>query len=133
MLLTLFLMACDNFRPSAPPNQTQSAPHVSPIATPPVPPPAPVYTRPVLLDAPLGKVQTFEGTFQGLEEGDYLHLNVQGASGPTSFWCMDAACEGWDEKPTGTRIKVIWKKVKENIPEAGGEMELEMVISITAL
>ncbi len=81
-----------------------------------------------------GKV--IEGTFTGIEEGDYFHWNMKTKSGEdASFFIMrpDDSVEKVTENPdkyVGKKCRVTWKKSTENIPEAGGKMEIEQILSV---
>ena len=81
-------------------------------------------------------VQTVEGVFLGIEEGDYPHWQMKSADGKElSFFILksDAAIDQVLEKPKrfkGRRCRVKWMKSMEDIPEAGGKIEVEQVLSI---
>jgi hypothetical protein len=81
-----------------------------------------------------GKV--VEGTFTGIEQGDYFHWNMTTKSGETmSFFILrpDDSVEKITENPdsyVGKKCRVTWKKSTENIPEAGGKMEIEQILSV---
>lgn len=76
------------------------------------------------------------GTFTGIEEGDYFHWNMTSESGEQlSFFLLktDAAIDKVVENPKayiGRKCRVTWKKSKQNIPEAGGAMEIDSVVSV---
>ncbi|MBL9131606.1 MAG: hypothetical protein JNG86_10430 [Verrucomicrobiaceae bacterium] len=77
-----------------------------------------------------------EGTFTGIEEGDYFHWNMKTkAGGQTSFFILkpDASVDKVLENPdayTGKKCRVTWKKSIENLPEAGGKTEVEQILSV---
>jgi hypothetical protein len=77
-----------------------------------------------------------EGTFTGIEQGDYFHWNMTTKSGEeASFFIMrpDDSVEKVTETPdnyVGKKCRVTWKKSTENIPEAGGKMEIEQILSV---
>ncbi|MBK8038686.1 MAG: hypothetical protein IPK22_16385 [Verrucomicrobiaceae bacterium] len=81
-----------------------------------------------------GKV--VEGTFTGIEQGDYFHWNMTTKSGEeVSYFIMrpDDSVEKVTENPEkyiGKKCRVTWKKSTENIPEAGGKMEIEQILSV---
>jgi hypothetical protein len=87
-----------------------------------------------------GKAQAaakvIEGTFTGIEEGDYFHWNMTTKSGePMSFFIMrpDDSVEKVTANPENyvdKKCRVTWKKSTENIPEAGGKMEIEQILSV---
>lgn len=76
------------------------------------------------------------GVFLGIEEGDYAHWRMKDAKGEEiSFFILrpepsvETALEA-PEKFVGKACKVTWKKSMENIPEAGGEMEIEQILGV---
>lgn len=77
-----------------------------------------------------------EGTFTGIEEGDYFHWNMKTKSGEEVSYFMlrpDDSVEKVSENPekfVGKKCRVTWKKSTENIPEAGGKMEIEQILSV---
>ncbi|MEY5019148.1 MAG: hypothetical protein RLZ22_236 [Verrucomicrobiota bacterium] len=77
-----------------------------------------------------------EGTFSGIEWGDYAHWNIKTKDGvQRSFFVLvsDADIEKVLENPephVGKACRVTWKKSMEEIPEAGGQMELEQVLAV---
>ena len=84
--------------------------------------------------AATSKVTT--GVFLGIEEGDYFHWMMRSAGGEeTSFFILhpDEAVERVLDDPdafVGRTCKVTWKTSKQNIPEAGGAMELDQILSV---
>lgn len=80
-----------------------------------------------------------EGKFLGVEQGDYMHLQLQDSKGKNfSFWCLDEACgriESVEEqkKMTGKTVRVYWRKVRKFLESAGEEVELELVERIEFL
>lgn len=81
-------------------------------------------------------VSKLTGIFLGIEEGDYAHWQMRTDKGEErSFFILkpDASVEKVTAKPTafkGRKCRVTWKKSKENIPEAGGKIELEQILSV---
>jgi hypothetical protein len=77
-----------------------------------------------------------DGTFLGVEEGDYFHWNMRTADrDEISYFILkpDATVDKVLENPAayaGKKCRVTWKKSNENIPEAGGKMEVEQVLSV---
>lgn len=77
-----------------------------------------------------------EGTFVRIEEGDYFHWNMKSNSGEAlSFFIMkpDASVDKVIDNPeayVGKKCRVTWKKSTENLPEAGGKMEIEQILSV---
>jgi hypothetical protein len=80
--------------------------------------------------------EVMEGTFLGLEEGDYTHWLMRKADGQeVSLFVLrpQASVEKVLEAPAGfvgKRCRVTWKKSIETIPEAGGKMEVEQVLAV---
>jgi hypothetical protein len=84
------------------------------------------------------QTQTLTGTFDSLEFGDYAHVNIADQRGEIhSFWLgNDPSLSKFvdhPEKYQGAPVKVHWHAVKRNIPEAGGEMEIEEAFRIELL
>lgn len=79
--------------------------------------------------------QKTEGTFLGIEEGDYAHWQLRTTAGEEVTYFIlkpDASVEKVLENPKayqGRRCRVTWKKSTENIPEAGGKIEVEQILS----
>lgn len=78
---------------------------------------------------------TAEGTFTGIEQGDYAHWKMRTKSGEVSFYILkpDASVEKVLAKPkpfVGRKCRITYKKTTENIPEAGGKMEIQQIVSV---
>jgi len=79
---------------------------------------------------------TLEGTFTGIEQGDYAHWNIRTKDGKErSFFILkpDASVEKALDDPkkfVGKSCRVTWKKSTEEVPEAGGKMEIEQILSV---
>ena len=83
-------------------------------------------------------VNTLVGTYTSTEQGDYMHANITGEDGKDySFFFApdldparsDEMVEGlWD----GKKITCTWRTANRDIPESGGMMELEEIVSIEA-
>lgn len=77
-----------------------------------------------------------EGTFTGIEEGDYFHWNMKSKDGEElSFFILkpDASVDKVLENADayrGKKCRITWKKSKEKIPEAGGTMDVEQILSV---
>jgi len=77
-----------------------------------------------------------DGVFLGIEEGDYAHWNMRTVDGTeVSYFILkpDTSVDKVLENPkvfTGKKCRVTWKKSTENIPEAGGKMEIEQILSV---
>lgn len=82
------------------------------------------------------RTQVTEGRFKGIEEGDYFHWNMINSAGEEfSFFILkpDATVDKVLENPksyVGKKCRVTWKKSTEDIPEAGGKIEIETILSV---
>ncbi|MBB5039011.1 hypothetical protein [Prosthecobacter dejongeii] len=83
-----------------------------------------------------GKTQVTEGIFLGIEQGDYSHWQLRTSTGkelslfvlqPDSS--LDKALEN-SQAFKGRKCKVTWKQSIEDIPEAGGKIEVEQILSV---
>jgi hypothetical protein len=85
---------------------------------------------------PQAAAKLTDGTFLGVEEGDYFHWKMRTADGvEVSYFILkpDTSVDKTLENPTayvGKKCRVTWKKSTENIPEAGGKMEIEQILSV---
>lgn len=84
------------------------------------------------------QAEVLKGTFAGIDQGDYVHLNVKNEKGELqSFWLtQDKSFTPFVENPKkfqGKKVEVTWHKVTRDIPEAGGKMEIEEATSIKLL
>lgn len=76
------------------------------------------------------------GVFAGIEEGDYFHWNMRTIDGEeVSYFILhaEASVDKVLEDPAafvGRRCRVIWKKSLEDIPEAGGKIQVEQILSV---
>ncbi|MBL9117734.1 MAG: hypothetical protein JNJ83_22190 [Verrucomicrobiaceae bacterium] len=86
--------------------------------------------------APADKVLTLKGTFKGIEQGDYGHWLMADSAGKEFSFFILQADESVDkvlEKPesfTGKTCTIRWKNSKEDIPEAGGKIDVEQILSV---
>jgi hypothetical protein len=86
--------------------------------------------------SPAAAAKITEGTFTGIEEGDYFHWNMKTKAGEdASFFILkpDASVNKVTANPkayVGRQCRVTWKKSTENIPEAGGKMEIEQILGV---
>lgn len=77
-----------------------------------------------------------DGVFVRIDEGDYFHWVMKSKGGEElSFFIMkpDASVDKVIDNPQaylGKKCRVTWKKSSENIPEAGGKMEIEQILSV---
>jgi hypothetical protein len=73
------------------------------------------------------KSGTTEGTFVGIEQGDYAHFVIKTRKGAEDSFIIlrpDKSVQRYMDNPAklkGHRVKVYWKE--EPIPEAGGPMK----------
>lgn len=87
-------------------------------------------------DKPKAAAKLTDGVFLGIEEGDYAHWNMRTVDGDeVSYFILnpDTPVDKVLENPKafiGKKCRVSWKKSTENIPEAGGKMEIEQVLSV---
>jgi hypothetical protein len=83
-----------------------------------------------------GGAKVTAGVFAGIEEGDYFHWNMRTTGGEeVSYFILhpDASVDRVLEDPAayvGRRCRVTWKKSTEDIPEAGGKMQVEQILSV---
>ncbi len=79
-----------------------------------------------------------DGTFAGIEQGDYAHFLVKDTKGkPQSYFILrpDKTVQSYLDNPTklqGRRIRVHWEEREENIPEAGGKQRIKVVTRVEA-
>lgn len=81
------------------------------------------------------RVEETTGTFAGIEQGDYSYLQLKVGGEEQSFMILatDDAIERLLDAPNkymGKRITVVWQTAMENIPEAGGRIEVTKVLSV---
>lgn len=80
--------------------------------------------------------QTAIGTFLGIEEGDYAHWQMKRDDGKEiSFFILrpDSSVEKVLENPKayqGKKCRIQWKASTEKIPEAGGDIKVEQILSV---
>lgn len=81
---------------------------------------------------------TTDGTFAGIEQGDYAHFLVKTAKGrQESYFVLrpDKSVQAYldnAKKLKGRRIRVHWEERNENIPEAGGKQRIRLVTKVDA-
>ena len=86
--------------------------------------------------AKAGEAKTTDGTFVRIDEGDYFHFVIKDAKGEeVSFFILkgDKSVDKVTDEPgkfVGKKCKVKWKTLTENIPEAGGKMEIDQILSV---
>jgi hypothetical protein len=82
------------------------------------------------------KVETLEGTFTGIEQGDYFYWKMRTAVGEErSFFILrpeDAVSKVADEPKAfiGKRCRIRWKTSTELIPEANERIEVEQILNV---
>ena len=82
------------------------------------------------------KVKILEGTFVRIDEGDYFHWVLKTTNGQErTFFILkpDASVDNVLEAPegyVGKKCRITWKASQEQIPEAGGKIEIEQVLSV---
>lgn len=83
------------------------------------------------------KTETAEGVFLGVVWGDYAHWTMRATDGTKlSFFIHGSAGESTLEAPekfVGKKCRVKWRRVTRFIPEAGGDMELDEMLSVVWL
>jgi hypothetical protein len=73
------------------------------------------------------KAGTTDGTFVGIEQGDYAHFQIKDTSGKDASFIIlrpDNSVQRYLDKPAklkGHKVRVHWKE--QTIPEAGGLMK----------
>lgn len=83
-----------------------------------------------------GELQALEGRFTGIQQGDYAHWEMTAKNGtPRSFFILkpDKSVEAVVESPekfVGKACRIQWKATKETLPEAGGAMMLDQMVSV---
>jgi len=81
--------------------------------------------------------KTTAGVFTGIDQGDYAHWKMRTAGGEeVSFFILrtDEAIERVLNDPQeyeGRSCRVTWERRTENIPEAGGKMEIEVLTGVS--
>lgn len=90
----------------------------------------------VAAEPPAPKLQTTQGIFLGIEQGDYAHWKIRKANGKeASFFILrpDDAVKKALAKPqdyTGQTCRVHWQKTAKEIPEAGGKQVVKQIVSV---
>jgi hypothetical protein len=73
-----------------------------------------------------GATGSTEGSFVGIEQGDYAHFVIKGPKGEADFIILrpDKSVQIYLDNPKkmkGRRVRVYWEE--QNIPEAGEKMK----------
>lgn len=85
---------------------------------------------------PDARTRTATGVFTGIEQGDYAHWTMRESDGTErSFFMLqtNAALDRVAENPAkfeGRPCRVRWERRKEDIPEAGGPMEVDVLLGV---
>ena len=88
-----------------------------------------------LLAAPAKKGQS-DGTFAGIEQGDYAHFRLKSAKGKEeSFFILrpDKSVDSYlknEAKLKGRKVRVHWEERDEQIPEAGGKQRIKIATRV---
>lgn len=83
--------------------------------------------------------QVTEGTFVGIEQGDYFYFKVKPENGDEKSFMVLKGDDTYEkiaanpDKFKDAKVKVTWEAKKQNIPEAGGEMNIEEYIKAEIL
>jgi hypothetical protein len=86
-----------------------------------------------------GNQQVTEGTFVGIEQGDYFYFKVKPENGDEKSLMVLKGDDTYEkisanpDKYKGAKVKVTWEAKKQNVPEAGGEMDIEEYIKAEIL
>jgi len=82
------------------------------------------------------EAQSFKGVFLGIEQGDYAHWNMRATDGrEISLFILrpgSSVSKVLDnpEAFAGRKCRVTWKQSAENIPEAGGNLQVEHILNV---
>jgi hypothetical protein len=80
-----------------------------------------------------------DGTFAGIEQGDYAHFLLQRSKGKQESYFIlrpDKSVQSFLDNPTklkGRKVRVYWEERNENIPEAGGKQLIKVVTKVEEL
>ena len=92
---------------------------------------------PAIAESRAKKGQT-DGTFAGIEQGDYAHFLVkvkERKGAQESFFILrpDKSVQSYLDNPTklkGRRVRLYWEERNENIPEGGGKQQIKVVTRV---
>ncbi|TSA34770.1 MAG: hypothetical protein D4R65_05745 [Verrucomicrobiaceae bacterium] len=82
------------------------------------------------------EAQSVDGVFLGIEQGDYAHWNMRATDGrEISLFILrpgNSVSKVLDnpEAFAGRKCRVAWKQSTENIPEAGGNLQVEQILDV---
>jgi hypothetical protein len=77
-----------------------------------------------------------DGTFAGIEQGDYAHFVVDRSKGKQESYFIlrpDKSVQSYLDNPAklkGRKVRVYWEERTENIPEAGGKQQIKVVTKV---
>ena len=77
-----------------------------------------------------------DGTFAGIEQGDYAHFLLKDTKGkPNSYFILrpDKSVQAFLDnarKLKGRRVRVYWEERDQEIPEAGGKQRIKVVTKV---
>ena len=80
-----------------------------------------------------------EGTFFGIEQGDYAHFQLKNKAGEEESYFLlrpDKSSQPYldhPEKFEGKKVRVSWEEKMQMIPEAGERMRIKVVWKVEAL
>ncbi len=83
-----------------------------------------------------GDAQQLTGVFTGLEVGDYTYLKLDAGGEERSFMILDTddAIEALLADPSayeGRKLTITWQTSEQDIPEAGGKIEVDQLLSVS--
>ena len=77
-----------------------------------------------------------DGTFAGIEQGDYAHFLVERGKGKQESYFIlrpDKSVQPYLNNPSklkGRKVRVHWEERNEHIPEAGGNQQIKVVTKV---
>lgn len=77
-----------------------------------------------------------EGVFTGIEQGDYAHWKLRGSDGTAHSFFILQTNDAIDrvladpQEYEGRSCRVRWERRSENLPEAGGPVEIEVLLGV---
>jgi len=97
---------------------------------------AAVFFAGISVAAETDGAEMLEGTFTGIEQGDYAHWKMREKDGTERSFFILQTDEAIDrvladpQEYEGRSCRVRWERRKEEIPEAGGPMEIDVLLSV---
>ena len=83
---------------------------------------------------PSGTEQTMTGTFEKIEQGDYLHLYLIGEDkAEYSFFIMHFPGLDPETLVAGQKIRITWRNVDEYVSEAQGSFNFDEITKIEVI